>query len=406
MTVVIFTISINARAKYLLSYSSPINLTCSILMLTKSPSSSWLHSAVVIIICLHSGSAQSSRHLRGEATPVSGVNVYCLTVKQCQRKFQSLKLGGTFYSSSDFLTKGCYTKNNNVYFGIGGMYEEKVETTLVGDLVRVFCDDAVEADTSSTSSVNVVVNTKSPSISTATNQQHQQPSVKKVVCLTVKHCHLQWQILNNGGDFASGPFPSKGCFKKNDDIFFGTGGTYEEKLIINLPGNLTRVLCNGEKEAPVFTVFSESIPTVPTLNVTIPTSKPITTTKPSILTKQPATPIVGFLDDIVSFVDIVSSEHSTNSTSTRPTTSVTTILSPTKQGIDTKSPTTSEPTVGRSHKPSAAPSVSSQPTTSYSPTGIVWNHGSSTAVSDGVGYIKIMVPPNAEIGDTLFLFFR
>jgi hypothetical protein len=365
--------------------------------------------AVVIIICLHSESAQSSRLLRGETIPVSA-NV-CLTVKQCQKKFQSLQLGGTFYSSSDFPTKGCYTKNNNVYFGIGGTYEEKAETSLVGDLVRVFCDDAVEAHTSSNSlSIeaatvgDTTINTKSPSTSTAMNQQ------RKVVCVTVKHCHLQWQILNNGGNFASGPFPSKGCFKKNDDIFFGTGGTLAEKSITNLPGNLTRVLCNGEKEVPVFTVFSESIPSTPTFNVTIPTSKPVTTMKPSNHTKQPATPIVGFLDDIISFVDIVSSEHSTSSASTtRPTTSVTTILSPTKQGIvgnTTKSPTTSEPTVGRSHKPSYAPSVSSQPTTSYSPTGIVWNHGSSTAVSDDVGYIKIMVPPNAKVGDTLFLFFR
>jgi hypothetical protein len=140
--------------------------------------------AVVIIIFLHSGSAQASRFLRGETIPVSSANV-CLTVKQCQNKFQSLKLGGTFYSSSDFLTKGCYTKNNNVYFGIGGTYEEKAETSLVGDLVRVFCDDAVEAHTSSTSlSIEAVtvgvttINTKPPSTSAAMNQQ------RKVVCIT------------------------------------------------------------------------------------------------------------------------------------------------------------------------------------------------------------------------------
>ena len=162
------------------------------------------------------------------------------------------------------------------------------------------------------------------------------------VCLSMRQCLAKFQSLDTGGTFsADRSFPTKGCFSKNSNVFFGMGGTYAEKAVANLPGNITRIWCDEE------TVEVEE----PTLSVVIPVT-PVTkvpTSIPSGIRKRPTpTPTLVF----------------------------------------------------------SAQSTSLKPTAPPQPTGIEWNHGSSLATSDGVGTIKLVVPSLAEIGDTLFMFFR
>lgn len=354
----------------------------------------------------------------------------CLTVKQCQLKFHSLNLGGTFYSGSDFHTKGCYTKNKNVYFGIGGTYVDKAETNLSGDLARVFCDaeemDASDIPTLSTAAVGEEPTT-APIANDAVKSTPTTNKLATTVCITVKQCLTKWQSLNNGGDFASDTFPSKGCFTKNNNVFFGMGGTYEEKAAENLPGNLTRVWCDGEKEAQAFTVFIKEDATAAEIPTTSPTSKPTTKKTKVIRTMLPTSasttkPVAGFID-IVPLADVPTSAPTSVAGIMKPIVALSAV--PTWESISTKPPTvirtkrpspatilgpnsnllSPTPSAGRSKKPSSAPSTSTQPTTSLHPTGMVWNHGSTTTMSNGEGFIKFTAPSAAEIGDTLFLFF-
>ena len=48
---------------------------------------------------------------------------------------------GFFYSYDDIPTKGCFSKGDSMYFGIGGTYEELNEIELLGDKKRILCDD-------------------------------------------------------------------------------------------------------------------------------------------------------------------------------------------------------------------------------------------------------------------------
>jgi hypothetical protein len=99
-------------------------------------------------VCLNSGSTES-KLLRASAKEIpperilENIATVCLSVEQCQSKFLTLDTGGYFYSGN-FPSKGCYTKNNNVWFGTGGTYEEMAETDLPGILTRVWCDVEVE----------------------------------------------------------------------------------------------------------------------------------------------------------------------------------------------------------------------------------------------------------------------
>ena len=106
------------------------------------------------------------------------------------------------------------------------------------------------------------------------------------VCLTVEQCHDKFLSLDTGGYFYSGStFPSKGCFMKNKNVMFGTGGTDEEIAEINLPGMLTRVWCDIEVETQTFTAAGFPEPTVSLTNR--PTSDPISNQVANDSTKGP-----------------------------------------------------------------------------------------------------------------------
>ena len=74
-------------------------------------------------------------------------------------------------------------------------------------------------------------------------------NIATVACLTEERCHGRFLSLDTGGHFHTGDFPSKGCFAKNGNVFFGMGGTDEEMEEAGLPGILTRVWCDDDIDA-------------------------------------------------------------------------------------------------------------------------------------------------------------
>ena len=134
------------------------------------------------------------------------------------------------------------------------------------------------------------------------------------------------------------------------------GGTYEEKAVANLPGNITRIWRDEE------TVDAEELTLSVVITVT-PVTKVPTSIPSGICIKRP-TPALTLV-----FLGIL-------------------------------------PTAGRTKIPSPALSTLCKPTASPQPTEIDWKHGLLLATSDGMGTIKLVIPSLAKIGDTLFMFIR
>jgi hypothetical protein len=69
---------------------------------------------------------------------------HCLTEDKCKEKFTIMKenkvIDGYFYASSDFPTKGCLMKGENVFFGVGGTDDEMTASDLPGEQLRLVCD--------------------------------------------------------------------------------------------------------------------------------------------------------------------------------------------------------------------------------------------------------------------------
>jgi hypothetical protein len=176
------------------------------------------------------------------------------------------------------------------------------------------------------------------------------------VCLTAEQCYSKFLSLDTGGHFSSGNFPSKGCYTKNDNFWFGTGGTDEEMAETNLPGILTRVWCNMEAETLTFNVTTNQPTNIRTKR---PTPQPTTQAPTDTSWNHDSTAAM-----MTSAIEL--DNEATNTITKRPT---------------------------------------PQPTT-QAPNDLSWNHGSTTAMTSSNGTIEIHVPQDARVGDGLFFFFR
>ncbi|KAL3764631.1 hypothetical protein ACHAW5_001824 [Stephanodiscus triporus] len=154
------------------------------------------------------------------------------TEEQCRSKFTTMNaagdLTGYFYSYDDIPTKGCFIKNENMYFGTGGTIDEMSDADVDGEQERVWCD--------ATSSI-------------------QGRSGNGDICLTEDQCEEKFAMMkeNNVVDgyfYASSDFPTKGCIMKGANVYFGIGGTENEMAISDLPGEQLRVLCDGTSDRP------------------------------------------------------------------------------------------------------------------------------------------------------------
>ena len=98
---------------------------------------------LILSFCLNGRLVESKQQQqqlqRGLVVPEG--SVVCLMEEQCRAKFDSMNLsGGIFYTSPDYPTKGCYQKNEKVFFGSGGTVEDMSLTELPGVQQRLWCD--------------------------------------------------------------------------------------------------------------------------------------------------------------------------------------------------------------------------------------------------------------------------
>ena len=105
-----------------------------------------------------------------------------------------------------------------------------------------------------------------PTVSSSAVEPQPKPSEVKSVqsaCLTQEECDNMRQELGFNSLFI-GTWPSKGCFYKGDNAFFGEGGTIDEMSKPNLPGIQVRIWCNDTGSLSLSNAMaSESILTYP-----------------------------------------------------------------------------------------------------------------------------------------------
>jgi len=160
----------------------------------------------------------------------------CLTQDECYDK--SIELGVLFYPGN-FITKGCFLRNGNVYFSLGT--EEEMSTPeLSGRLERLWCDEGTRPSTAlaTASSIPTKRPTIPPTIASSNNQIEQE---QKKVCLTEEECQNKSEEMNLASFFL-GNYPNKGCFAKKDKAFFSPG-TEEEMSNPVMFGNVVRIWC-------------------------------------------------------------------------------------------------------------------------------------------------------------------
>ena len=266
---------------------------------------------LLLTVCLNSrlvvaGSISHPRHLSREmeevilpATTTSAATV-CTTEEQCRQQFSTMSTSGEFLVG-DFPTKGCFSKNGNVYFGIGSVVDEDMaETDLPGTQERIWCISEAEVSQSTTvptmqPSSEALLPTIPPvddgdgsfffDVTGVPTLGQQSVQIPGGVCLTVDQCQRKFSSMSTGGEFIVGEFPTKGCFSKNINIYFGTGSTTEEELAeTELPGTQERIWCDGATEVPT---TNPSVLRVTDSPSTQPTRMPVVlTASPSI---QPTT---------------------------------------------------------------------------------------------------------------------
>lgn len=192
-------------------------------------------------------------------------------------------------------------KNENVYFGSGGTIEEISTTDLPGVQERVYCDETFVpkttpsptpltlstteptwSDGSSTSepSADALGGLEKPTAEplpvqciednrvcftdasccsgecSASNGRCAAPPMiqniidtEKVVCRTADECKAKFISMNLDGAFYTEEetvnIETRGCFRKNSNVYFGGVGTDEEMSTTDLPGVQERLLCDA-----------------------------------------------------------------------------------------------------------------------------------------------------------------
>ena len=228
---------------------------------------SWCFITTQILCC---GGLVDSFHLRGLNGGQEN-SVVCTTEEQCKDKFLSMNTGGTFLVG-EYPTKGCFSKNSNIYFGTGSTTAEEdlALTDLPGIQERIWCDDR-EADTTSnpehsTTNPNQMLSSANrPTTQPSTDDDFDDvndvtPTPSSVqtnarVCTTPDQCLEQVFSLGTVGSLLVGDYPTKGCFSKNGNVYFGTGSVNEEELAEpDLPGLQQCIWCDnkeGDDDVPI-----------------------------------------------------------------------------------------------------------------------------------------------------------
>lgn len=170
-----------------------------------------------------------------DPTPAPGGTVEevpCMTREECDVRRQELGFS-SFYVDASYPSKGCFSKNDKAFFGLGGTDEEMGKADLPGLQERIWCERSVEAIPELEG-----FPTSSPP---ATGGGGDEESV----CLTEEECNARRKELGFKSFYVDASYPSKGCFSKNDKAFFGEGGTVEQMSDPGLAGLQQRIWCRG-----------------------------------------------------------------------------------------------------------------------------------------------------------------
>jgi len=154
----------------------------------------------------------------GGVFPTSNEQGVCLTEEDCVRA--SRTLGINMVKTGDFPTSGCFRRNDEAYFSPGPASQMYV-SELPGVQQRIWCTYDETADPPSGSA--------------------------SAACLTREACDKQRQGMGLES-FASGSYPTKGCFRKNGKAFFSPGMP-QEMSELDLPGLQERIWCGGTESS-------------------------------------------------------------------------------------------------------------------------------------------------------------
>ena len=94
-----------------------------------------LISIVILLICLTTNTVYAED------------NTICQDESSCRQKFNTLQTGGSFYIDVKDGAYGCFTKNNNGFFGNGGTVEQQSIANLPGEQTRLYCNDVTDTTT-------------------------------------------------------------------------------------------------------------------------------------------------------------------------------------------------------------------------------------------------------------------
>jgi len=158
--------------------------------------------------------------------------VPCMTREECAVRRQELGFS-SFYVDASYPSKGCFSKNDKAFFGLGGTDEEMGEADLPGLQERIWCERLVKGIPELED-----VPTLSPTASDGDGEGES-------VCLTEEECNARRKELGFKTFYVDASYPSKGCFSKNDRAFFGEGGTVEQMSDPDLAGVQQRIWCQG-----------------------------------------------------------------------------------------------------------------------------------------------------------------
>ena len=94
---------------------------------------------VILLICLTTAHAEDN---------------ICQDESSCRQKFNTLNTGGSFYIDVKDGAFGCFTKNNNGFWGSGGNANDISTANLPGEQTRLYCNDVTDTTTTPNPSIS------------------------------------------------------------------------------------------------------------------------------------------------------------------------------------------------------------------------------------------------------------
>lgn len=212
------------------------------------------------------------------AAAASMAGVPCKTYVECDRKRIQLGFPWGTYTDEDLTidSKGCFSKNDNMFFSPGNDNEKMTRTGLPGLRIRVFCNDILPSSTSadnkklaqaemleSASNDNLDL---TPSSSSGSNKLTEAEvklemidTYPKIPCATMEQCNDMRKMMGiEFGTYEDLNFPTKGCFYKGDKAYF-SDGSYDEMASSDLPGEQNRIYCTDDPFVQSSTVVSTMV---------------------------------------------------------------------------------------------------------------------------------------------------